>query len=155
MPGCSASLLCLNILLLCGLQGGWVLSVCPTVCSCSRGHRVVDCSSRGLTKLPPGLQHNIRFLNLSFNRWGSAIPLTLKGRFLHTNRAPTLECFVIAKCNKRLLFGRCINRKTWAGKCRFRKSFLLCKLQPVTRRQTWCWGLNFSLWVPKKATVSS
>uniref|UniRef100_A0A8C6WJW7 Oligodendrocyte myelin glycoprotein b n=1 Tax=Neogobius melanostomus TaxID=47308 RepID=A0A8C6WJW7_9GOBI len=27
----------------------------------------VDCSSRGLTKLPSSLQHNIRFLNLSFN----------------------------------------------------------------------------------------
>ncbi|XP_040901454.1 oligodendrocyte-myelin glycoprotein [Toxotes jaculatrix] len=67
MPACSASLLCLLLLLLCGLLGGWVLSICPTVCSCSRGHRVVDCSSRGLTKLPPGLQHNIRFLNLSFN----------------------------------------------------------------------------------------
>ncbi|XP_031179661.1 oligodendrocyte-myelin glycoprotein [Sander lucioperca] len=67
MPVCSASLLCLFLLLLCGLLGGWVLSICPTVCSCSRGHRVVDCSSRGLTKLPPGLQHNIHFLNLSFN----------------------------------------------------------------------------------------
>ncbi|XP_031694182.1 oligodendrocyte-myelin glycoprotein-like [Anarrhichthys ocellatus] len=54
-------------LLLCGLLGGRVVSICPTVCSCSRGHRAVDCSSRGLTKLPPGLQHNINFLNLSFN----------------------------------------------------------------------------------------
>ncbi|XP_044209397.1 oligodendrocyte-myelin glycoprotein [Thunnus albacares] len=62
-----ASAACLLLLLLCGLLGGWVLSICPPVCSCSRGHRVVDCSSRGLTKLPPGLQHNIRFLNLSFN----------------------------------------------------------------------------------------
>nr|XP_020474728.1 oligodendrocyte-myelin glycoprotein [Monopterus albus] len=67
MPACSASLLCLHLLLLCGLLGGWVLSICPSVCYCSRGHRVVDCSSQGLTKLPPGLQHNIRFLNLSFN----------------------------------------------------------------------------------------
>ncbi|XP_076590461.1 oligodendrocyte-myelin glycoprotein-like isoform X2 [Chaetodon auriga] len=67
MPACSASLLCLLLLLLCGLLGGWVLSICPSVCSCSWGHRVVDCSSRGLTKLPPGLQHNIRVLNLSFN----------------------------------------------------------------------------------------
>ncbi|XP_071328157.1 oligodendrocyte-myelin glycoprotein-like [Trachinotus anak] len=63
MPACSASLLCLLLLLL----GRWVLSICPSVCLCSRGHRVVDCSSRGLTKLPPGLQHNIHFLNLSFN----------------------------------------------------------------------------------------
>ncbi|XP_033953996.1 oligodendrocyte-myelin glycoprotein [Pseudochaenichthys georgianus] len=61
---CSASLL---LLLLCVLGGGLVHSICPAVCSCSRGHRVVDCSSRGLTKLPPGLQHNTRFLNLSFN----------------------------------------------------------------------------------------
>uniref|UniRef100_A0A8D3ARM6 LRRNT domain-containing protein n=1 Tax=Scophthalmus maximus TaxID=52904 RepID=A0A8D3ARM6_SCOMX len=67
MPACSASLLFFLILLLCGLLGGWVLTICPSVCSCSRGHRMVDCSSRGLTKLPPGLQHNIRFLNLSFN----------------------------------------------------------------------------------------
>ncbi|XP_038158934.1 oligodendrocyte-myelin glycoprotein [Cyprinodon tularosa] len=55
------------LLLLCGLLGGCVLSVCPSVCSCSGGHRDADCSSRGLTKLPRGLQHNIRFLNLSFN----------------------------------------------------------------------------------------
>ncbi|XP_008274598.1 oligodendrocyte-myelin glycoprotein [Stegastes partitus] len=67
MPACSASLVCLLLLLLCGLLGGLVLCICPSVCSCSGGHRVVDCSSRGLTKLPPGLQHNIRFLNLSFN----------------------------------------------------------------------------------------
>ncbi|XP_054459054.1 oligodendrocyte-myelin glycoprotein-like [Anoplopoma fimbria] len=58
---------CLVLLLLWGLFGGRVLSICPAVCSCSRGHRMVDCSSRGLTKLPPGLQHNIHFLNLSFN----------------------------------------------------------------------------------------
>ncbi|XP_072247887.1 oligodendrocyte-myelin glycoprotein-like [Leuresthes tenuis] len=64
MSTCSASLL---LLLLCGPLGDWVLSICPSVCSCSGGHRVVDCSSRGLTKLLPGLQHNIRFLNLSFN----------------------------------------------------------------------------------------
>ncbi|XP_078477676.1 LOW QUALITY PROTEIN: oligodendrocyte-myelin glycoprotein-like [Lampetra planeri] len=60
--------LCLFLLLLWGLLGGWVLSVCPSACSCSQGHRVVDCSSRGLTKLPHNLQHNIRSLNLSFNR---------------------------------------------------------------------------------------
>ncbi|KAM9317848.1 oligodendrocyte-myelin glycoprotein-like [Pholidichthys leucotaenia] len=55
------------LLLTCGLLGRLVLSICPAVCTCSGGHRVVDCSSRGLTKLPPGLQHNIRTLNLSFN----------------------------------------------------------------------------------------
>ncbi|XP_034024462.1 oligodendrocyte-myelin glycoprotein-like isoform X3 [Thalassophryne amazonica] len=60
-------MLWLLLLLLCGLLGGRVQSVCPTMCSCSQGHRVVDCSSRGLTKLPHGLQHNIHFLNLSFN----------------------------------------------------------------------------------------
>lgn len=60
----SAPLLVLLLLLL----GGLVLSICPSMCSCSRGHRMVDCSSRGLTKLPHGLQHNIHFLNLSFNR---------------------------------------------------------------------------------------
>ncbi|XP_067102688.1 oligodendrocyte-myelin glycoprotein [Osmerus mordax] len=57
----------LLLLILSGFLGGWVLSICPSVCSCSRGHRVVDCSFRGLTQLPPGLQHNIRFLNLSHN----------------------------------------------------------------------------------------
>nr|XP_019943588.1 PREDICTED: oligodendrocyte-myelin glycoprotein-like [Paralichthys olivaceus] len=67
MSACSASLLCFLLLLLCGLLGDWVLTICPSVCSCSRGHRVVDCSSRGLTKIPPDLQHNIRLLNLSFN----------------------------------------------------------------------------------------
>ncbi|KAM4627879.1 oligodendrocyte-myelin glycoprotein-like [Polymixia lowei] len=67
MPPCCAPLVCLLLLLLSGLLGDWVLTICPSVCSCSRGHRVVDCSSRGLTKLPPGLQHNIRTLNLSFN----------------------------------------------------------------------------------------
>ncbi|XP_028276419.1 oligodendrocyte-myelin glycoprotein isoform X2 [Parambassis ranga] len=67
MPECTASVVCLLFLLLGGLLGGWVLSICPSMCSCSGGHRIVDCSSRGLTKLPPGLQHNIRFLNLSFN----------------------------------------------------------------------------------------
>ncbi|XP_023657354.1 oligodendrocyte-myelin glycoprotein isoform X1 [Paramormyrops kingsleyae] len=45
-----------------------VLAVCPSMCSCSRGHRTVDCSGRGLTHLPEGLQHNIRELNLSHNR---------------------------------------------------------------------------------------
>ncbi|XP_047450130.1 oligodendrocyte-myelin glycoprotein isoform X2 [Mugil cephalus] len=67
MTTCSHSLLCLLPLLLCGLLGGRVLSICPSVCSCSGGHRVVDCSLRGLNKFPSGLQHNIRFLNLSFN----------------------------------------------------------------------------------------
>ncbi|XP_055369732.1 oligodendrocyte-myelin glycoprotein [Betta splendens] len=67
MPMSCVSMICLLLLLLCGLQGGWVQSICPSVCFCTQGHRVVDCSSRGLTKLPPGLQHNIHFLNLSFN----------------------------------------------------------------------------------------
>ncbi|XP_041730322.2 oligodendrocyte-myelin glycoprotein [Coregonus clupeaformis] len=62
-----APLACLLLLLLSGVLGGLVLSICPSVCSCSRGHRVVDCSSRHLSQLPPGLQHNIRFLNLSHN----------------------------------------------------------------------------------------
>ncbi|KAL2095723.1 hypothetical protein ACEWY4_007871 [Coilia grayii] len=49
------------------LLGIRVMAVCPSMCSCSRGHRVVDCSNRGLSRLPDGLQHNIRFLNLSHN----------------------------------------------------------------------------------------
>ncbi|XP_013876669.1 oligodendrocyte-myelin glycoprotein [Austrofundulus limnaeus] len=64
MPVSSVSLL---VLLLCEFLGGGVLSVCPSVCSCSGGHRVVDCSLRSLIKVPVGLQHNILFLNLSFN----------------------------------------------------------------------------------------
>uniref|UniRef100_A0AAV2J5L0 LRRNT domain-containing protein n=1 Tax=Knipowitschia caucasica TaxID=637954 RepID=A0AAV2J5L0_KNICA len=64
---CGAPALCLLLGVLLELSGAPVLSVCPGVCHCSWGHRVVDCSSRGLTRLPPDLQHNIRFLNLSFN----------------------------------------------------------------------------------------
>ncbi|XP_053363642.1 oligodendrocyte-myelin glycoprotein [Clarias gariepinus] len=62
----SASMLtCLLLLMLCAVS---VLAVCPSVCSCGRGHRVVDCSGRGLKLLPNSLQHNIHFLNLSHNR---------------------------------------------------------------------------------------
>ncbi|XP_043996900.1 oligodendrocyte-myelin glycoprotein isoform X1 [Gambusia affinis] len=45
-----------------------VLAVCPSVCSCSRSHREVDCFRRSLRELPDGLQHNILSLNLSHNR---------------------------------------------------------------------------------------
>lgn len=45
-----------------------VLAICPTLCYCGRGHRVVDCSGCGLSLLPHSLQHNIHFLNLSNNR---------------------------------------------------------------------------------------
>ncbi|KAM6911530.1 oligodendrocyte-myelin glycoprotein-like [Lycodopsis pacificus] len=44
------------------------LAVCPSMCSCGRSHREVDCSWRGLRHLPDGLQHNARSLNLSHNR---------------------------------------------------------------------------------------
>ncbi|XP_067350835.1 oligodendrocyte-myelin glycoprotein-like isoform X2 [Channa argus] len=46
-----------------------VLAVCPSMCSCSRSHREVDCSCKGLRQLPDGLQHNVRTLNLSHNRF--------------------------------------------------------------------------------------
>lgn len=46
-----------------------VLAVCPLQCSCGRSHREVDCSWRGLKQLPEGLQHNMRSLNLSHNRF--------------------------------------------------------------------------------------
>lgn len=49
--------------------GSRVLAVCPSMCSCSRSHREVDCSWRGLRHLPDGLQHNLRSLNLSHNRF--------------------------------------------------------------------------------------
>lgn len=55
-------------LLLVLLLGTHVLAVCPSMCSCSRSHREVDCSWRGLRHLPDGLQHNMRSLNLSHNR---------------------------------------------------------------------------------------
>ncbi|KAG7483663.1 hypothetical protein MATL_G00040760 [Megalops atlanticus] len=45
-----------------------VLAICPPMCTCTRSHRVVDCSGRGLSQLPDSLQHNIRTLNLSHNR---------------------------------------------------------------------------------------
>uniref|UniRef100_A0A3Q1FXI5 Oligodendrocyte-myelin glycoprotein-like n=1 Tax=Acanthochromis polyacanthus TaxID=80966 RepID=A0A3Q1FXI5_9TELE len=49
--------------------GSRVLAVCPSMCSCSHSHREVDCSWRGLRLLPDGLQHNLRSLNLSHNRF--------------------------------------------------------------------------------------
>ncbi|XP_046719394.1 oligodendrocyte-myelin glycoprotein isoform X3 [Silurus meridionalis] len=62
----SASMLvCLLLLILCAVS---VLAICPSACSCGRGHRAVDCSARGLVLLPNSLQHNIHFLNLSHNR---------------------------------------------------------------------------------------
>lgn len=62
----SASMLaCLLLLMLCAMS---VLAICPPMCSCGRGHRVVDCSVRGLVLPPNSLQHNIHFLNLSHNR---------------------------------------------------------------------------------------
>ncbi|XP_062873133.1 oligodendrocyte-myelin glycoprotein [Trichomycterus rosablanca] len=60
-----STLACLLIQLLCAAS---VLAICPSTCSCGRGHRVVDCSSSGLSLLPHSLQHNIHFLNLSHNR---------------------------------------------------------------------------------------
>ncbi|AWP00306.1 putative oligodendrocyte-myelin glycoprotein-like [Scophthalmus maximus] len=56
-------------LLVVSLLGPRVLAVCPSMCSCSRSHREVDCSSRGLRQLPDGLQYNMRALNLSHNRF--------------------------------------------------------------------------------------
>ncbi|KAI4814132.1 hypothetical protein KUCAC02_003338 [Chaenocephalus aceratus] len=58
----------LELLLVLSL-GLHVLAVCPSMCSCSRSHREVDCSWRGLRQLPDGLQHNMRSLNLSNNRF--------------------------------------------------------------------------------------
>ncbi|XP_071317525.1 oligodendrocyte-myelin glycoprotein-like [Trachinotus anak] len=60
------ALLGLLLVLLLGLH---TLAVCPSMCSCSRSHREVDCSWRGLRHLPDGLQHNMRSLNLSHNRF--------------------------------------------------------------------------------------
>ncbi|KAM6983492.1 oligodendrocyte-myelin glycoprotein-like [Tautogolabrus adspersus] len=60
------ALLDLLLMLLLGLH---VLAACPTMCTCSRSHREVDCSWRGLRQLPDGLQHNVHSLNLSHNRF--------------------------------------------------------------------------------------
>ncbi|XP_045896774.1 oligodendrocyte-myelin glycoprotein-like [Micropterus dolomieu] len=60
------ALLELLLVLLLGLH---VLAVCPSMCSCGHSHREVDCSGRGLRQLPEGLQHNMRSLNLSHNRF--------------------------------------------------------------------------------------
>lgn len=60
------SLLELVLVLWLGLR---VLAVCPSMCSCSHSHREVDCSRRGLRRLPDGLQYNLRTLNLSHNRF--------------------------------------------------------------------------------------
>lgn len=54
-------------LLLVLLLSPLVLAVCPSVCSCGRSHRDVDCSWRALSHLPDGLQHNMLSLNLSHN----------------------------------------------------------------------------------------
>ncbi|KAK7925048.1 hypothetical protein WMY93_007358 [Mugilogobius chulae] len=59
----------LELLLLLLLLGRRVFAVCPSMCTCSRSHREVDCSWRGLRLLPDGLQYNLRTLNLSHNRF--------------------------------------------------------------------------------------
>ncbi|KAI4896612.1 hypothetical protein NFI96_008470 [Prochilodus magdalenae] len=81
MPASTAASLLL--LLLCA---GSVLAICPPMCSCGRGHRVVDCSARGLSLLPDSLQHNIHFLNLSHNRLQD-----LDGRLSHFGHLRTLD----------------------------------------------------------------
>ncbi|XP_055052792.2 oligodendrocyte-myelin glycoprotein [Misgurnus anguillicaudatus] len=74
-----------NLLLLL-LLGVRVLAICPPMCTCSRGHRVVDCSARGLSLLPDSLQHNIHFLNLSHNRLQD-----LDGLLSHLDHLRTLD----------------------------------------------------------------
>uniref|UniRef100_A0A3Q3KIH0 Uncharacterized protein n=1 Tax=Monopterus albus TaxID=43700 RepID=A0A3Q3KIH0_MONAL len=69
MPACSASLLCLHLLLLCGLLGGWVLSICPSVCYCSRGHRVVDYNELERVVFINNTLPSLQALNLSHNRF--------------------------------------------------------------------------------------
>ncbi|XP_051966563.1 oligodendrocyte-myelin glycoprotein-like [Xyrauchen texanus] len=74
-----------NLLLLL-LFGVHVGAICPPMCACSRGHRVVDCSARGLGILPDSLQHNIHFLNLSHNRLQD-----LDGFLVHFDHLRTLD----------------------------------------------------------------
>ncbi|XP_051963197.1 oligodendrocyte-myelin glycoprotein-like [Xyrauchen texanus] len=79
-----ANLLVLLPLLL--LFGVCVRAICPIMCTCTRGHRVVDCSARGLGILPDSLQHNIHFLNLSHNRLQN-----LDGFLSHFDHLRTLD----------------------------------------------------------------
>ncbi|XP_057206289.1 oligodendrocyte-myelin glycoprotein isoform X1 [Triplophysa rosa] len=74
-----------NLLLLL-LLGMRVLAICPPMCTCSGGHRVVDCSARGLSLFPDSLQHNIHFLNLSDNRLQN-----LDGLLSHFDHLRTLD----------------------------------------------------------------
>lgn len=76
----------INFLLLLLLLGMRVLAICPPMCTCSGGHRVVDCSARGLSLLPDSLQHNIHFLNLSNNRLQN-----LDGLLRHFDHLRTLD----------------------------------------------------------------
>ncbi|XP_070598661.1 oligodendrocyte-myelin glycoprotein [Erythrolamprus reginae] len=46
-----------------------IQGICPLLCSCSGNDRIVDCSGSNLTALPYGLQDNITYLNLSYNRF--------------------------------------------------------------------------------------
>ncbi|KAG9265120.1 oligodendrocyte-myelin glycoprotein-like [Astyanax mexicanus] len=73
----------LLLLLICA---GSTLAICPPMCSCGRGHRIVDCSARGLSLLPDSLQHNIHFLNLSHNRLQN-----LDGLLSHFGHLRTLD----------------------------------------------------------------
>uniref|UniRef100_A0A3P9PIC3 Oligodendrocyte myelin glycoprotein b n=1 Tax=Poecilia reticulata TaxID=8081 RepID=A0A3P9PIC3_POERE len=64
----------LFLVLFCGLLGDWVLSICPSMCSCSGGHRDVDCSLkttwnrlRLLDKNDTAYHWNLKLLDLSHN----------------------------------------------------------------------------------------
>lgn len=56
------------LLLLLLLLARDINATCPSICSCIKSDREVDCSWRGLRSLPSGFQFNIHFLNLSHNR---------------------------------------------------------------------------------------
>uniref|UniRef100_A0A3B3ZRU5 LRRNT domain-containing protein n=1 Tax=Periophthalmus magnuspinnatus TaxID=409849 RepID=A0A3B3ZRU5_9GOBI len=89
----------LELLLL--LLLGWrVLAVCPSMCTCSRSHREVDCSWRGLRLLPDGLQYN---LHLSNNLLVRVLPGSLDRLprlthfYLQANRFTTMSFGVLDK----------------------------------------------------------
>ncbi|KAK0135820.1 Oligodendrocyte-myelin glycoprotein [Merluccius polli] len=104
MPPTNPSLACLILLLVSGLLGDWALSICPAMCFCNQGHKVVDCSSRGLTKIPSSLQHNIRSLNLSFNSLQD-----IDGQFSHYAHLRTLDL----SFNKLECLPRSLPRSLW------------------------------------------
>ncbi|KAG5830511.1 hypothetical protein ANANG_G00311430 [Anguilla anguilla] len=61
--------------------------VCPVVCSCSNQFSKVVCTRRGLTRVPPGIPSNTRYLNLMEN----GIELIQADTFRHLHHLERLQ----------------------------------------------------------------